>query len=174
MFSGKSSAALQEIRRNRVIGRTVLCVTHAIDTRYTEQPMIVSHNQEKIPAVALNKLEDLFTFDEFLRCDYIVIEEAQFFPDLKGVVLRAVDVFKKHVTCVGLDGDSNREPFGQILNLIPYCDSVRKFTALCTVCKDGTEAIFTYRKPYAPKEQVNVGGADQYEPRCRRHFLMKS
>lgn len=170
MFAGKSTAALQEIRRHRVIGRNVLCITHAIDTRYSTQPMIISHNNDKIPAVAVSSLADILNLTQFHHSDYIVIEEAQFFPDLKDFVLRAVDGFKKHVTVVGLDGDSNREPFGQVLDLIPHCDSVTKFKALCTTCNDGTEAIFTYRKPGAPTTQVNVAGADQYEPRCRKHF----
>lgn len=172
MFAGKSTAALQEIRRHRAIGRTVLCITHKIDTRYSDQPAIVSHNEDKIPAIAVSTLTEVLTMTPFLQSSYIVIEEAQFFPDLKSFVLMAVDTFKKHVTCVGLDGDSNRQPFGEILDLIPHCDSVVKFKALCVVCNDGTDAIFTYRKPGAPTTQVNVAGADQYEPRCRKHFTV--
>ena len=46
---------------------------------------------------------------------------------------------------VGLDGDSNREMFGDIVKLIPVCDSVRKLYGLCVRCKDGTKACFTKR-----------------------------
>jgi len=170
MFSGKSTAVLQEIRRSKFIGRKVMCITNSLDKRYSETPAIITHNQESCPAIALNALSGIVYFAEFQEASYIVIEEAQFFPDLKDFVLNAVDVHKKHVLCVGLDGDSNRQPFGQILDLIPHCDSVQKFKAFCTVCNDGTPAIFTYRKPGAPLNQVNVAGADQYEPRCRKHF----
>jgi thymidine kinase len=106
---------------------------------------------------------------EFLSAKAIIIEEAQFFNDLKVFVLTAVEQFKKDVVVVGLDGDSNRKPFGQILELIPYCDSVQKLTAVCTKCENGVRAIFTSRKVHADS-QVLVGAADLYEPLCRRHY----
>jgi thymidine kinase len=48
---------------------------------------------------------------------------------------------------------------------------VVKLTALCRYCGDGTPAIFTRaRATRSADEQVAVGGADMYEPVCRRHF----
>jgi hypothetical protein len=35
--------------------------------------------------------------------------------------------------------------FGNILDLIPYCDKVTKLTSLCSICKNGTLAIFSLR-----------------------------
>lgn len=171
MFAGKSTAILGIIRRNKVIGRKTLCITSAIDRRYTTNAMIVSHNRDSAPAIATSRLTDLFTSPELLAADCVIIEEAQFFPDLKDFVLPVVDTLQKHVICVGLDGDSSRQPFGQLLDLVPHADTIHKFKSLCARCGDGTEAIFTYRQPGAPTAQVNVGAADQYEPLCRKHFL---
>lgn len=173
MFAGKSTAILSIIRRATFIGKKVLCLTSSLDTRYSKNGSIVTHNQEIYPAQATATLLEINKLSTFHQADYVIIEEAQFFPDLKEFVLFAVEVYNKHVICVGLDGDSDRKPFGQLLELIPYCDSVTKLKALCTRCKDGKDAIFTYRKPGNPQTQVNVAGADQYEPLCRKHFLGK-
>jgi thymidine kinase len=170
MFAGKSSAALAIVKRNAAIGRKTLCLTNKLDTRYSSDAQIVSHDRESHPAVALSELMPALHRDVYEQASCIIIEEAQFFPDLVSFVLMAVEHDAKEVIVVGLDGDSNRCPFGQVLDLIPYCDSVQKFKALCTHCNDGTEALFTYRKPGAPSNQINVGGSDQYEALCRVHY----
>lgn len=172
MFAGKSSAACQVIRRNRVIGRPTLVLTSALDTRYSQEARITSHNQESYPAHATRELLPILQLEQFRAAQAILVEEAQFFPDLREFVLAAVEEFGKDVLCIGLDGDSERRPFGQLLELIPYADKFTKLAALCTRCHDGTEAIFTFRKPGAPTgQQVSVGGQDQYEPLCRHHYL---
>jgi hypothetical protein len=74
------------------------------------------------------------------------------------------------VVCIGLDGDSDRLPFGRLLDLIPYANSVTKLTALCTRCNDGTPAPFTFRKATAAATQIQVGGTDTYEALCRKHY----
>lgn len=171
MFAGKSSEVLRILHRNKVIGRKTVVITHALDKRYTEEPQLVTHNQATHPALAVHSLLTLLPSAELHTADCIIIEEAQFFPDLKDFVLNFVEAFGKHVICVGLDGDSQRNPFGQLLDLVPYCDSVTKFKALCKRCGDGTDALFTYRAPTAPKTQINVGGAEQYEALCRKHYI---
>ena len=174
MFAGKSTAILGIVRRLKFIGRNIICLTSKLDTRYGSSGSsgsIITHNQEHYPAEATATLMEIQKLSTFHQADCVIIEEAQFFTDLKEFVLLAVEVFNKHVICVGLDGDSNRRPFGQLLDLIPYSDSVTKLKALCPRCNDGKEAIFTYRKPGNSQDQVNVAGADQYEPLCRKHFL---
>ena len=50
----------------------------------------------------------------------------------------------KNVIVAGLDGDFKRNPFGDILKLIPHAEKVSKLSALCTICGDGTKASFYY------------------------------
>ena len=172
MFSGKSSAVIAVIRRRTIIGVRTLCITHEADTRYKKNA-IVSHNGESYPAIATLQLMPLLKSEDFQKSSYIIIEEANFFPDLKQFVISSVDVLKKNVICVGLDGDFERKPFGELLDLIPYADNVTKFKALCSICRDGTEASFTHRISTGKTEQLVVGGTDQYQALCRRHFLEK-
>jgi thymidine kinase len=169
MFAGKSSTILGILRRNDAIERKTLCLTSDKDTRYAVGK-IVSHDHESYPARVVKKLSSVIQGRTFHIAHTIVIEEAQFFPDLKEFVLLATETYLKEVIVVGLDGDSQRRPFGQILDLIPYCDTVHKLTALCKTCGDGTPALFSHRKE-ALEAQVAVGAQDSYEALCRWHYL---
>ena len=172
MFAGKSSAIIGMIRRNNFISRKTLCITSTLDKRYSDQAKIITHDKDSYPAVAVETLQELRLVSCYHNAQCVIIEEAQFFPDLRDFVLFSVEVMKKQVVCVGLDGDAQRKPFGQLLELVPYADSVEKYKALCPICQDGTKAIFTSRKIIDPAVgQISVGGADQYEPLCRKHYL---
>jgi len=171
MFSGKSSELLGTIRKYNAIGWPILVITHTVDTRYSSAPEIISHNGERYPAIKTN---DLYSLDHRLYAisKLIIIEEAQFFTGLRNFVLRAVDLHAKDIICVGLDGDADRKPFGDILSLVPYCDSIIKRTAFCKRCSTPTPAIFTSRIGERG-DQVDVGGKERYEPLCRRHYLVE-
>jgi thymidine kinase len=131
----------------------------------------VSHNSDSAPALVTTRLAPLLNDPAIRTADCIIVEEAQFFEDLKAFVIPLTDTLQKHVICVGLDGDSNRAPFGQVLDLVPHADIIHKLKAHCTRCADGTPALFTYRAPSAPTAQINVGTADQYEALCRTHYM---
>lgn len=172
MWAGKSSTVLGTLRRYKSIGWNILVLTAAADTRYGTQ-MIVSHDQDKYPARSVKRLIPVIYDSEYDSAELIVIEEAQFLPDLYDFVIVAVEKDNKHVICVGLDGDSDRKPFGDILRLVPLCDKLTKLTALCSDCKDGTAGLFSFYKNLK-SVQVAVGASDHYEPLCRKHFLAKT
>ena len=172
MWAGKSSYILSKIRRYKAIGWDVYVITNALDHRYGHY-VISNHDSDQFPAVSVRNLLPLRTEPNYVNAKLIILEEAQFFQDLVTFVLKAVEEDGKHVICVGLDGDSERRPFGDILKLIPYCDNVEKITSLCTECSDGTPALFSYRS-VATKEQVAVGAESMYQPLCRKHYLEKN
>lgn len=176
MFAGKTSAALQLIDTLTRQKKVFLCITSNLDKRYGEE-QIINHNLKGHPATAVGRLLPLIDSTNFLEASHIIIDEAHFFPDLKEFVLLTAETYNKNVTCVGLDGDSNRKPFGEIMDLIPYCDSVTKFKANCRLCNNiaGPQrtAIFTHRIIDNP-QQVCVGGTGQYESLCRRHYIAKN
>lgn len=167
MFSSKSTEIIQRIRRNRVIGRRMLILNHASDTRYADNG-VVSHNLDREKAVSLSTLSDMFDMPEYAIADMIFIEEAQFFPDLYDAVFRAVEVDCKHLVVAGLDGDFQRNPFDTI-RLIPIADRVDKLSAMCAVCKDGTPGIFS-KRIVQTQDRLVVGGQDTYIPVCRKHI----
>jgi thymidine kinase len=97
----------------------------------------------------------------------ILINEGQFFEDLYDVVVDMLEHGKKVYIC-GLDGDFKKGKFGQILDLIPHCDSVTKLTSLCSICKNGTPGIFSMRVT-SEKQQMLIG-SDNYVPVCRKCY----
>jgi thymidine kinase len=183
MFAGKTSAAIRLVNTYIRRGEPYICITTTLDTRYNKNGgTIVSHDGDSHTAIQVSNLLDIVRHESnkhllksLSAAKYVVIEEANFFPDLKQFVQYAVEVLDKHVICIGLDGDYRREPFGEILSLIPLCDSVTKFKANCAKCSkpdissSPNNAIFTHR---ITKEttQALVGGASNYEPLCRYHY----
>ena len=170
MFAGKTSEIQSVVRRYGCLNKKVLVLTANIDTRYSKDA-IVNHDQTAIPAraVDLRRLMDVLAWPDFTEATAIVVDEAQFFVGcLIPFVRNAVDR-GKHVVVVGLDSDAEQRPFGDVLALIAHADSIEKKTALCRQCNDGTPAIFT-RAIGVREGQVAVGGAEKYEPVCRRHF----
>jgi thymidine kinase len=173
MFAGKSSAVIARLRRARALGWKTLLLTSALDTRYGEVGDVVTHDKESVSAIGVRELMPCLQTVAFQEARLVIIEEAQFFVDLVAFV-RAVEKSGKDVVVVGLDGDSERRPFGGLLELVPLADTVTKLTALCKRCGDGTEALFSAAFAGAEKPQVHVGGEESYEPLCRRHYLGRS
>lgn len=163
MFAGKTSAIVQNYRRYTRAGRRVVVINHSFDTRYSKTH-ISTHDGVEIPCQFVDKLEEM-NQRVIDNADVVLINEGQFFPDLVAVVLNWVDVHKKAVFVCGLDGDSERRPFGDILKLLPYADDYEKLTAICENC--GSPAVFTYRNPETSNGQTIQIGVSEFRPVCR-------
>lgn len=172
MWAGKSSYIIGKIRRYRAIGWEVLVIANPLDDRYGTH-VVSSHDKEQVSALAIQDLTTLHELPQYQKAQLLVIEEAQFYKGLYEFVKKAVEQDGKHVVCVGLDGDAHRQPFGEILSLIPLCDNVEKIKSLCATCKDGTPALFSHRITPS-QEQIQVGGKATYIPLCRKHFLQSN
>jgi len=170
MFSGKSAELIRNINRYECIGKNILTLTHTIDQRYG-QGVISSHNKIQKKSISLEKLHSILESREYKESDIIIIEEGQFFDDLKTFVIQATDNDEKHVIVAGLSGDFRREPFGQILELIPLAEQITKLSAFCKLCNDGTPGDFSKRIEHDIKEQTLVGNDNYYVAVCRKHYL---
>ena len=169
MFAQKTTELLRQIRRFQSIGYKVLVVNYEADIRYGRD-CIASHDVDKHPAVcvaSLQQLEDSVVLSDY---DVIVIDEGQFFPDLFEKVSGWADNAPYHLIVCGLDGDSERRPFGDMLRLVPHAEKVERLTAYCAICRDGTIAHFSKRFQQIDS-QVAIGAGDMYKPVCRRHYL---
>tara|TARA_B110000211_G_scaffold221590_1_gene269390 strand:+ start:1485 stop:2045 length:561 start_codon:yes stop_codon:yes gene_type:complete len=167
MYSGKTTELLRLFNRYNCIGKNIVVITHSIDTRYHKG--ICSHDARSCGSICLSALTDLED-DIFTQADVIFVEELQFFEDAFKTITYWVDRYDKTVICAGLDGDFERNPFGDVLKLIPHADTITKLTALCKKCNNGTPAIFSKRVS-TEYEQTLVGGSESYQSVCRKHYL---
>ena len=168
MFSGKSSELLRQCRTYQSIDKKILYINYIDDTRYSSTE-ITTHDNSGENAIFVKNLNDIIQLPDFKTADIIGINEAQFFEDVYETVKSLVDDYNKIVIICGLDGDYERKPFGDFLQLIPHAEEVLKLKALCKMCKNGTYAAFT-KRIVDSSEQVLIGGTDTYLPVCRDCF----
>ena len=160
MFAGKTCMLLNYERRFNITQTPYIIITHQSDKRYSETNL-TSHNGN-------SSLKNIISIDHLTNINKnilgnvsgIIIDEAQFFPDL--------EIFcneYKHLIIIvsGLSGDYKQEPFHNILNLIPKANKIIHLTSVCNIC--GQNAAFT-KRVIENNERILVGGSDSYEPRC--------
>ena len=169
--SGKTTDLIQRLMINHVMGKKVLYINSILDTRSTE--FFSTHNLSigEVPFKGV-KLERLAGYD-ISEYDVIGVDESQFFDDLKVTILEWVETCGKMVVVCGLDGDYKRKNFGQISELLSYCDSVTKLKAFCMSCmKKGESGLGIFSKRLVENSSsVLIGGGDVYSPVCRRCYL---
>jgi thymidine kinase len=165
MYSGKSTELMRRCLRYKSIGKNIIFINHNNDIRTDNS--IKTHENNKYDAVKYSNLQD-FLKTNWHKYDVIGIDEAQFFPDLLDFILE-IEKYNKIVIVAGLDGDYQRKPMGQILNIIPLCDSVDKLTALDMINNDGTPGLFT-KRIVNDEKQILVGGTDKYISVSRKNF----
>lgn len=174
MFSGKTTQLIQIYNTYTYIGKKVFTINFIADVRYHDQ-LLSSHDKIMIPCIFSQTISDIWRtqenphYKDIHDADVIMINEGQFFSDLFDTVLEMVEHENKKVYICGLDGDFKRAKFGQILDLIPYCDKVTKLQSLCSICKNGTKGIFSHRVSQEVSQVVI--GSDNYKPLCRACYL---
>jgi thymidine kinase len=172
MFSGKTSYIIRECKKWQSIGKNVLMINYAMDRRYSNKDLVVSHDKFSVDCMMVDKISDKLN-DVVTEYDVVLINEGQFFSNLISSVKHWCDDLKKIVVVSGLDGDYLRGKFGEILDLIPDCDDLIKLKAYCSLCKNGTDAIFTWKikdNPANPNKVLVDVSTTKYIPLCRKHY----
>ena len=167
MFSGKTSELIRRLKRLKVLGKEIIVVNSAKDTRSPDE-VLKTHDNVKFSCHKVHDLFSLLDREAFENADIVAIDEAQFFPRLKKFVEHCL-YQKKQIILTGLDADSFQRKFGELIDCIPLAYEVVKLSALCMVCKDGTCGPFTKR--IVPDKQLElIGGSDMYVAVCRNHL----
>ena len=171
MFAQKTTELMRRVRRFQSIGSSVLIVNYIADKRYGTD-CIASHDKDKISAKCVEKLKEIDEYVQSGMYSVIAIDEGQFFTDLFEYVTSWADNCDVHIIVAGLDGTSDRTPFGDMLRLIPHAEEVERLNALCALCANGTIATYTkyFSKDTVKKDDVLIGGAESYYPVCRKHY----
>jgi len=140
-------------------------LTHSLDIYKREGNFRMSH-EFSIPYTRQNAPDMYEVVDKVIKSQAIFINEAQFFPDLYEFVVSNLQK-DKAIYLYGLDGDFQQNKMGQLLDLVPLCDSIIKLKSKC-IC--GKDAIFTFRDS---PETVQYLPNATYIPLCRSCFLHK-
>ena len=165
MFSGKSEELIRRVRRAQIARQKVQLFKPRLDARFSESE-IVRHSEMKLPSQVVEKaceIPPLVAADT----DVVGIDEGQFF-DLS--LVEVADTLANRglrVIVAGLDQDYRGRPFEPMPQLMAVAEYVDKTLAVCMSC--GAPANRSQRLVHAA-DRVVVGGAGEYEARCRACF----
>lgn len=166
MFSGKTEELLRRMKRARLARQTTVLFKPRVDNRYDEVK-VVSHeglNADAIPVSSARELLGLVPAGVAV----VGIDEVQFFdadivPAAESLASRGM-----RVLAAGLDQDWKGMPFGPMPALLAVAEYITKLHAVCARC--GGAATRSQRL-VAAEAQLFVGGAAEYEARCRACFI---
>lgn len=174
MFSGKTTELIRRLTILHQGSRKVLYVNSSFDTR--GEANFSTHNTSinNIGFDSIKTLKLLDVIDKIIDYDIIGIDEAHFFPDLLKFCLDACEIYKKKIIVCGLNGDYKREEFGQLLKLIPFCDTLDKLHSFCRKCNDKDKsfviALFS-KRIHLSTDLILTGSSESYVPLCRNCYL---
>lgn len=168
MFSGKTEELLRRVKRARLARQRLMLFKPRIDNRY-DDVKVVSHEGLAADATPVGSAKELLGFIDLANVpDVVGIDEAQFFDD--GIVEAAETMANAgaRVICAGLDQDYRAKPFAPMAALLSVAEYITKLQAICSRC--GAAACRSQRL-VGIEGQLFIGGAADYEPRCRRCFV---
>jgi len=169
MFSSKTTKLLLALERFKHQGKRIMVFKPSIDQRYSEAE-VVSHSGWRHDAITVKEGADIvgaLSEAEFAP-DVVAVDEAFMIP---GVAEVLTWLYKSGISIVAssLDLGYQAKPFHEIEKLLPWATHIEKCSAVCSEC--GRDAHYTHKKQVTSDEEIQVGGAADYEPRCFRHHL---
>jgi len=186
MNAGKSTSLLQSAHNYQEQGMDVMLFTAAIDDRYG-QGIIKSRIGLSADAIvfdestnftrAISQLKDelnsgIKTDQKKPNLACVLVDEAQFLSEEQvDQLAEVVDELDLPVLCYGIRTDFQGALFSGSSRLLAIAD---KLFELKTVCSCGRKATMTIRldekgQAIAAGAQVEIGGNERYESKCRRH-----
>ena len=176
MNAGKSTSLLQSAYNYKERGMTPLLLTAEIDNRYSVGK-VTSRIGLEAAAHLFNQDNNLFEMvseqNENETIDCVLIDESHFLSKEQVKQLgQVVDTLDIPVLCYGIRTDFRGELFPGSKYLLAWADNLNE---LKTVCHCGRKATMVVRldrdgKVVSDGDQVVIGGNNQYQSMCRRHF----
>ena len=176
MNAGKSTSLLQSAYNYQELGMNPFLLTAEIDDRYNVGK-VTSRIGLEAGAHLFNQDNNLLELvserNENEKIDCVLIDESHFLSKEHVKQLgKVVDNLDIPVLCYGIRTDFRGELFPGSQYLLAWADNLNE---LKTVCHCGRKATMVVRldadgKVVSDGDQVVIGGNDQYQSMCRRHF----
>ena len=167
MFSSKTSRLLSTLEKYKYQHKSIIVFKPKIDDRYSSSE-VVTHGGWKAPAVCVKTGAEILEHLSNLSDDpqVVAVDEAFMIP---GATEALTWLFTYGFTVVvsSLEMSSAGKPFHELEKMLPWATKIEKCSAVCTVCS--RDAHYTHKKQ-SSEEEIEVGGAELYEPRCAQHF----
>ena len=168
MFGGKTTKLLGAVDRYRYQKREIYKFKPKIDGRYDAEA-ISTHWGGKAPASRVKSGDDLYAeiSNNQATNAVIAVDEAFMIP---GSARALIKLFGEGHTILvsSIQLSAAGEPFEEIKEMMPWATSIEVCPAVCTMCTN--DAYFTQKLAKDVEHGIEVGGAELYEPRCRKHF----
>jgi thymidine kinase len=162
MFGSKTTRLLASIDRYRYQSKSIVAFKPKMDDRYSDVE-IVTHSGGKLPAVGVNTGLDMLEYIKRSHEKFNVVAVDEAFM-IEGVSDALLSLFREGKTVVvsSLQLSATGNVFEEVRDMMPWATKIEICPAVCTVT--GRDAYYTHRK--FAGEEITVGGADLYEPRC--------
>ena len=82
MFSGKTSELIRRLKRYKIIGKKIVVINSAKDTRSPDE-VLKTHDGVRFPCLKVNHISERIITDEYSKAEIVAVDEAQFFANLK-------------------------------------------------------------------------------------------
>lgn len=178
MYSGKTT---QLISNYNLINTSLYNKQIIIDYDFnnTDNNIIITsklynHDKKSVDCIKLHNFNDIYKLD-LNDINAIHINEAQFYDNLKNIVIDLLENKNIDVYIYALDGNYKREKFGEVLDLIPYCDTVEKLNGKCSTKDCNNKSVFNHRTVDSDEQILeNFDDDPSYITLCRNCYIVKN
>jgi thymidine kinase len=166
MFGGKTTRLLSALDRYKYKKKTISAFKPVFDDRYGKDS-INTHWGGKFEASRVSSGEELERIIDYEEPDIIAVDEAFMIPGIGESLIR---LFKDGYTILvsTLQLASSGNSYMEISKILPWATDIEICPAVCISC--GRDAFYTTKTGGVSEEEIEVGGADLYEPRCWKHY----
>ncbi len=162
MFGSKTTRLLAALDRYQYQHKIIVAFKPVMDNRYSNIE-ICTHSGGKFPAVGVNSAKDVANYLENLSgFDVIAVDEAFMIDGIASLLLEQFRAGKTIIVS-SLQLSASGNPFEEIRDMMPWATKIEICPAVCPI--SGRDAFYTHRK-IDSIDEITVGGADIYEPRC--------
>lgn len=159
MFSSKTSRLLTSLDRCKYQNKKIVAFKPKIDGRYSQSD-IVTHGGISWPATNVSSGQEILSFSD--KADVIGVDEAFMIDGCAEALLKLFKMGKTvYVSSVQLSATG--QPFDEIKDMMPWATKISVCPSVCPITQ--RDAFYTVRK-IEGLDEISVGGADHYEPRC--------